>query len=344
MLQRARVLVSSIVRSHNNYHYQPYTSLRLNNQLCRPTTIPMRFINTHTKNGSTKTNQSKSFASKALIFTATATTCYCATVLFTSASAVDTSADGGQQQQHTFKVEKKIDDSYGIEYVGFDTYPGIQHDDGTGVATAEVKAASAKVVLSALNNAGLNDIGIVKDKPMSGDGDDNTLHPKHAHRIGLGTCPVYGCPFLPLDVHYDETVKAQLKNLRSEDEATKDDDKEWILNSSGSEVAAVLTLIGYKGGALENQINQDRALALSPYMYYNINGNNSNDDSKPITKPVARLIGAFDGHARFGEKVSEYVAKHLPGKSACTSLSCVFVWLNEVSMIWLLFWSSLAFV
>ena len=342
MLQRARILVSSIVRSH--YHYQTYTSLRFNNQLYRPTTIPMRFINTHTKNGSTKTQQYKSFASKALIFTATATTCYCATVLFTSASAVDTSADGGQQQQHTFKVEKKIDDSYGIEYVGFDTYPGIAQDDDTGVATTEVKAASAKVVLSALNNAGLNDIGIVKDKPMSGDGDDNTLHPKHAHRIGLGTCPVYGCPFLPLDVHYDETVKAQLKNLRSEDEATKDDDKEWILNSSGSEVAAVLTLIGYKGGALENQINQDRALALSPYMYYNINGNNSNDDSKPITKPVARLIGAFDGHARFGEKVSEYVAKHLPGKSACTSLSCVFVWLNEVSMIWLLFWSSLAFV
>ena len=329
MLQRSRTLVSSIVRSHNNYHYQTYTI------------IPMRLINTQTKHSSTKTNQSKSFASKALIFTATATTYYCATVLFTSASAADTSADGGQQQHHTFKVEKKIDDSYGIEYIGFDTYPGIEHDDGTGVATDEVKAASAKVVLSALDNSGLNDIGIVKDKPMNGDGDDNTLHPKHAHRIGLGTCPVYGCPFLPLDVHYDETVKAQLKNLRSEDEATKDDDKEWILNSSGSEVAAVLTLIGYKGGALENQINQDRALALSPYMYYNINGNNSNDDSKTATtKPVARLIGAFDGHARFGEKVSEYVVKHLPGKSAFV-LTDLFI---EVSMIWLLFWSSLAFV
>lgn len=34
-------------------------------------------------------------------------------------------------------------------------------------------------------------------------------------------------------------------------------------------------------------------------------------------RPVARLIGAFDGHAKFGEQVSEYVAKTLPALLGC---------------------------
>ena len=85
------------------------------------------------------------------------------------------------------------------------------------------------------------------------------------------------------------------------------------MKSSGSEKAATLTLIGYKGGELDSQINQDRALALAPYLYGNIHSSTENNsESATTTQPVSRLIGAFDGHATFGEKVSEYVAKTLP--------------------------------
>jgi len=86
------------------------------------------------------------------------------------------------------------------------------------------------------------------------------------------------------------------------------------MKSSGSEKAATLTLIGYKGGKLEDQVNQDRALALAPYLFSNISSssNTENNGDSAAARPVARLIGAFDGHARHGEKVSEYVAKTLP--------------------------------
>jgi len=258
---------------------------------------------------------SSSFASKALIATAAASTSfvayYCATALLFSASVAATS-DGNERS--VFHMEKKKDDTYGIEYSHFDTYPGIELDDNTGVATNEVKTASMKVVFDALDAAGLDEMAIVKGKPMQGDGDDVTLHPKHAHRIGLGTCPVYGCPYLPLDVQYDEVVKKQMEMMRNLSPESEQHDESWIINSSGSDSAAVLTLIGYKGGKLDDQINQDRAIALSPYLYYNINSSNGENSSSNTasTRPTVRLIGAFDGHARYGEKVSEYVVKTLP--------------------------------
>ena len=61
---------------------------------------------------------------------------------------------------------------------------------------------------------------------------------------------------------------------------------------------------------MSDQINQDRALVLSPYNYWNIDQSSSSDER---SKPIARLLGAFDGHAKYGEKVSEYVARTLPG-------------------------------
>lgn len=283
----------------------------------------MRHINNNTKadKKNKRHTSSSSFASKALIATATATTSfvayYCASALLLSSSvaASSSSADGGVDSERTsFNIEKKKGD-YGIEYSHFDTYPGIHLDDGTGVATKEVKDASMQVVFDALDAAGLDELAIVKGKPMNGDGDDVTLHPKHAHRKGLGTCPVYGCPYLPLDVHYDEVVKKQLENMRNIEDTSAQHDESWIINSSGSDNAAVLTLIGYKGGALDAQINQDRAIMLSPYLYYNINSSNGEKSSGTVvaaTRPIVRLIGAFDGHAKFGEKVSEYVVKTLP--------------------------------
>jgi len=272
-----------------------------------------------------------SFATKALVAAATASTSYaayyCATAfLFGSSVAIangDVGGGGGGVGGRRFDEVTKTDENYGIEYAGFDSYPGIRLDDGTGVATKEFKAASAEVVSKALDAAGLDETGMMKGITTNG-GDDITLHPKHAHRVGFGTCPLYGCPFLPMDVHYDEEVKAQLENMRknSSNQDEKGGDSEdgkvrAMLKSSGSEKAATLTLVGYKGGRLEDQINQDRALALAPYLYRNISpstsdGGESVSDSPADAGPVARLIGAFDGHAKYGERVSEYVTRTLP--------------------------------
>eukprot|EP00585_Thalassiosira_rotula_P002600 CAMPEP_0196137860 /NCGR_PEP_ID=MMETSP0910-20130528/5703_1 /TAXON_ID=49265 /ORGANISM="Thalassiosira rotula, Strain GSO102" /LENGTH=617 /DNA_ID=CAMNT_0041398377 /DNA_START=402 /DNA_END=2255 /DNA_ORIENTATION=+ len=268
-----------------------------------------------------------SFATKAFVATATASTSYaayyCATAfLFSSAASVHgESTVGGvnSEGKKRFHEEKKTDDRYGIQYAGFDSYPGIEMDDGTGVSTEAFKAASVEVVARALEAAGLDEkTGIMKGVTIAG-GNDITLDPKHAHRIGLGmACPSYGCPFLPMDMHYDEEVKVHLENMRkgtsSNNESDVSEKENTMLKTSGSEKAATLTLIGYKGGRMEDQINQDRALALAPYSYWNINSSSPSNtgDSDSPSRPIARLIGAFDGHAKYGEKVSEYVAKTLP--------------------------------
>eukprot|EP00980_Cylindrotheca_fusiformis_P007250 scaffold1525_cov142-Cylindrotheca_fusiformis.AAC.50 len=113
-------------------------------------------------------------------------------------------------------------------------------------------------------------------------------------------CPAYGCPILPQDVYYKEPVKAALTALRlkKRDDVSEEDLKD--LESSGSSDTATLTLVGYKGGPLENQINQDRAFCVSPYII----GDKSSEDSQ--------LLGVFDGHANLGERVSQYAVTELP--------------------------------
>jgi hypothetical protein len=323
------MLPSSIFRSHHHNRHTPAFAFGCNNPkfqvltplsespqiqlslLHRQSPLAMRLsTNAHSnsRQQSSKKRLFGSFASKAFVATVTACTSYAAyyfatALVFSSITTVSGDANG------EFQVEKKKNSNYGIEYVGFDSYRGIHDDSRTGVATKELKAASAAVVSKALEAAGLDESGIMKG--ITADkGTGMTLHPNHAHRKGFGTCPVYGCPFLPLDVHHDAEVKAQMGKLRNATLA--DDGKE--LKSAGSDKAATLTLIGYKGGKLEHQINQDRALALVPYSYYNIKsspGGESNSESL-TRRPAAKLIGVFDGHAKYGEKVSEYVVKTLP--------------------------------
>ena len=108
------------------------------------------------------------------------------------------------------------------------------------------------------------------------------------------TTEEYGSPFLPQDVYYEPVVKEALDNLRLYKRREFDDHTEPSLNSSGTKTEGTLTLIGYKGGPLEVQVNQDRALVVSPFM----------QDSK--------LLGVFDGHANLGERVSQYVVSTLP--------------------------------
>lgn len=137
-------------------------------------------------------------------------------------------------------------------------------------------------------------------------------------------CHSYGCPYLPQDIYYDSPVKAALTELRTmkreeiqEDPTTgvKEHRTLQVLDSSGRKEAGTLTLIGYKGGPIETQINQDRAFCIVPYSI----GDEPSTKRKRLTwshrregQLESRLIGVFDGHANLGEVVSQYVVSELP--------------------------------
>jgi serine/threonine protein phosphatase PrpC len=135
----------------------------------------------------------------------------------------------------------------------------------------------------------------------------------------LTSCPSYGCPILPRDMYFDEEAQEALKAIRDlqvklEQKKKVSEGKEEtlaktlsldkaldLLKSAGGEDQATLTLIGYKGGKLEDQINQDRAFVISPFLI-----------EKKEDFPKARLMGVFDGHAKLGEFVSQYSVSELP--------------------------------
>lgn len=128
-------------------------------------------------------------------------------------------------------------------------------------------------------------------------------------------CPPYGCPLLPRDMYFDEDAKRALKAIRfnnthappyddSESDVDLDSNQALeLLKSAGGEDQATLTLIGYKGGDLKEQINQDRAFVISPYFVEQTDDRNNS---------IKRLMGVFDGHAKLGELVSEYSVSTLP--------------------------------
>jgi serine/threonine protein phosphatase PrpC len=111
-------------------------------------------------------------------------------------------------------------------------------------------------------------------------------------------------------------VKNVLENLRDlkvhqidESMFTKDT-SQWNRRD-----AACLTLIGYKGGPLQSQINQDRAVVVSPY-YISDEGTSCNNTAT-LQAATANweeriFLGVFDGHANRGEVVSEYTVQNLP--------------------------------
>ena len=153
------------------------------------------------------------------------------------------------------------------------------------------------------------------------------------------TCPFYGCPRLPRDVLYDEKAKDSV-NLLSAVASGKanrdgtlidpvdDDDKKFPsfdealgeLSSSGTDTSATLTLIGYKGGPPDEQINQDRAFVVSPFRVPS--AMNDGDEDKCVDRklmhqrspavPRHQLLGVFDGHDKLGEKVSQYATEQMP--------------------------------
>jgi len=141
-------------------------------------------------------------------------------------------------------------------------------------------------------------------------------------------CPFYGCPLHPVDVHYNtETLKAILQNMRElpaekvNKDTLKGDEQARIWNRRD---AATLTLIGYKGGPVLQQINQDRAVVVSPFFAQVLDDDKENDNPNSGEAKVDAslhhqeriLLGVFDGHATRGEIVSEYTVQNLPATLA----------------------------
>jgi serine/threonine protein phosphatase PrpC len=135
------------------------------------------------------------------------------------------------------------------------------------------------------------------------------------------SCPFYGCPLLPVDVHYNTAEYKEALTVMRDDKrvVVKNKEAAAILSSSANDQHATLTLIGYKGGALQGQINQDRALIIAPYSVVDKSTSleetfdaESKQKLQQFLMSDRILLGVFDGHAPLGEKVSEYVTVELP--------------------------------
>lgn len=140
----------------------------------------------------------------------------------------------------------------------------------------------------------------------------------------------YGSPYLPQDIYYNPHVKAALAEMRTKkrDEIVEDkvsgakqDENLKPLDASGRKDAGTLTLIGYKGGPLDAQINQDRAFCIVPYTIHDENEGEGSSSThrrrytwirRQDLPPTSRLLGVFDGHANLGEIVSQYCVSELP--------------------------------
>ena len=111
------------------------------------------------------------------------------------------------------------------------------------------------IVLASLVDPSLADVKASDRQPI------DASDPPHCDRAS--SCPSYGCPLLPRDVIYDKEANAALEVLFGKGENDNDDEYPNTarvmqeLESSGSEDAVTLTLVGYKGGRLEDQINQE---------------------------------------------------------------------------------------
>ena len=124
-------------------------------------------------------------------------------------------------------------------------------------------------------------------------------------------CPYYGCPKKPHDVHYNyDVVKTAFQTIRDAKRENADQHSIGVLQESIAKDAVTLTLIGYKGGQLTDQINQDRAIILSPFFIAKENEKGVSNSAAVDKERI--LMGVFDGHAPLGERVSEFTATELP--------------------------------
>ena len=119
--------------------------------------------------------------------------------------------------------------------------------------------------------------------------------------LASSTDYVYGNPYLPLDIEENDEIKRALQAIKAEG---LNSENVQLLETAGTADAATLTLTGYKGGGpASKQVNQDRALIVSPFLV---------GDEEPSTESNNRLMCVFDGHNSDGEIVSEFATRALP--------------------------------
>ena len=77
-----------------------------------------------------------------------------------------------------------------------------------------------------------------------------------------------------------------------------------------------MTMVGYKGGRIQDQVNQDRSFCIAPY-HVEWLPTNTNASQQQL------LLGVFDGHGNRGEEVAQYALDELP-KRLGQKLSRIF--------------------
>jgi len=133
----------------------------------------------------------------------------------------------------------------------------------------------------------------------------------------------YGRRYKTKDIRKNVKVRQALKSIRGERKEKLRSrlslqEKMFNLRASGDEEKATLTLAGFKGGNVNDQINQDRGMVISPYIYESSNNDDANDQNNHssggggIQAAESRLMGIFDGHALNGERVADFCVDGLP--------------------------------
>lgn len=117
--------------------------------------------------------------------------------------------------------------------------------------------------------------------------------------ISARECPSYGCPSYPRDVQFDDKARKALGKLGRHLTGEEYENASEELKECGNNDEATMSMVGYKGGAISDQINQDRGFVLSPFIL-------------DIKVPNCRILGVFDGHDKMGEIVSEYAVQEVP--------------------------------
>jgi len=79
---------------------------------------------------------------------------------------------------------------------------------------------------------------------------------------------------------------------------------------------AILTRCGYKGGTLASQINQDRAIIISPFLINGANAAVHHIPSSSSSSSRSFIMGIFDGHNALGHNVAQHTAQTLPKQLA----------------------------
>lgn len=222
-----------------------------------------------------------------------------------------------------------------------------KHGAGCGKSSSAV-AATAHVLFAFAAVVSLRPMSTLADKGGGGEmpavpniettteggeqcGDDKKKAGRMIMNGKIEECPFYGCPVYPLDIvvkqpdssehnqrHAQGALKAlsQIRNL-SQDELYAGEKKSKLslsncrelLETTGREDVATLTMTGFKGGHPRSQINQDRSFVVSPFFV----GTGEEEGSSASSSGGDRiLMGVFDGHSVHGELVSEYAVTELP--------------------------------